>query len=483
MDYKFFIDPKMKKSKQLVYKYDNLPIRMVLTADQLHTNQMESFSFFIEKHKSLNLIQIRLSNAHDSSLVFICTIDDEKFQQFKIEQSLHVTFEAFVNQISEMVEKCGQRKMNGLLTINNNENQHIDTFQSMRLEFYEKGTFKNLIHISLPIMSAPLEVILFHINHTTAQIQEENRILMQKNMNFQMELTQKSEEIDCLNGVINGLKSNLNEQEKIFREKYKEQLMRLESEIKEMTNKKNYQTQEFDKQINAFKNRIETLVKENFTLSEQWKSENKQNMQLRNDNKKSINKIAELNQQLDQLNNERMCQRTSVKKNDQIVLDLRQQLKDLEQKMMKCDKENQELMAEVQAEKNICQIKKDALKMATEDICNANTIIRRQAAEIELLKRKVDLRTEVALKQEQVIREAGKGKENLGDLMKQIDVAIKENAEKNQETEHKLKSIRDRTNLLEDKYRDRIDDIYSKLHSISPSASSTNCNSRNSSYK
>lgn len=127
----------------------------------------------------------------------------------------------------------------------------------------------------------------------------------------------------------------------------------------------------------------------------------------------------------------------------------------------------QELLAELEAEKKICQIKKDGLKMATEDICNANTIIRKQAAEIEMLRKKVEVRTEVALKQEQLLHESGKGKENLGNLMENINEALKHTSELNKDTEHNIKSIRDRTNFIESKYRDRIDDLYDRLCTIS----------------
>lgn len=476
MDYKFFIDPKMKASKYLIYKCDKLPIEMILNTDQIQTNSIECYNICIEKHKTMNLIQIRLSSVHDSSSVFICTVDDAKFEQFKMEQSLYVTFEYFVKHITETVEKCRQKKMNIILSMVNNNFQQVHT-QSI-LQFYEKGTFKNLVHISLPIQPAPYEVVLFHINQTYAHQQEENRILMQKNSNFQMELAQKSEQIDRLNLVINELKTNLNEQDKLFAERHKDQLVRLEQEIKDIYDAKNFQRQELDKQISAFRIRIDSLVKENYTLNEQLKNETKQNSQLRNDNKKVLITNAELQQQMEQMNDERMTHKNTVLKNEHVLVELRKQIHDLEQKTQHLEKQNEEVWAELEAERNICQIKKDALKMATEDICNANTIIRRQAIEIETLRQKVELRTEVALKQEQVIRESGKGKENFGSLLEDVDVAMKQTAEQNQETEKKLKWIRDRTNLLENKYQHRIDDLYNRIQSITRENSSSSSSNR-----
>lgn len=432
----------------------------------MHANSTDDYNFCIEKHKTMNLIQIRLSSVRDNTSLFISTIDNAKFEHFKVEQSLYVTFESFVNHITEMVEKCRKNQMNILLTMEKSVFEPTKP-QKYRLQFYEKGTFKNLEHISLPIESAPYEVILFHINQTYAYSQEENRILIQKNNNLQLELAQKDEQNELLNGVINGLKINLSEQEKALKERCKEQMTRLEIEIKELHDAKNYQTQEFEKQIAAFKARVEALMKENYTLTEQYQKEQKQTAKLRSDGKKALNTIATLNQQIEQLNSERLSQQSAVQKNDKVAADLRKQVNDLEQRLAMYKKQKQELLAELEAERNICQIKKDGLKMATEDICNANTIIRKQAAEIDALKKKVELRTEVALKQEQMIREAGKGKENIGNLMEKFSTALKKNAEKNKETENCIQSIRDRTNLIESKYRDRIDDLYDKVCTIS----------------
>lgn len=465
MDYRFFIDPKMKASKYLVYKCDSLPIEMVLTTEKMNANSYENYNFCIEQHKTMNLIQIRLSSVRDNTAVFICTIDNSKFEHFKVEQSLYVTFEAFVNHITEMVEKCRQKQMNMLLTmVNSGFEPHKQ--QKYRLQFYEKGTLKNLEHISLPIESAPYEVILFHINQTYAYSQDENRILLQKNNNLQLELAQKDDKIDVLNGIINGQKHNLLEQEKALKERCKEQMTRLEIEIKELHDGKNYQAQEFEKQISAFKARVESLMKDNYTLTEQLKNEQKQSSKLRSDGKKALNQITSLNQQLDQVNGERMNQQNTAQKNDKLVADLRRQIGDLEQKMMMYKKQKQELLAELEAERNICQIKKDGLKMATEDICNANKIIRKQATEIDNLRKKVELRTEVALKQEQLIRDVNKGKENLGNVIGNIDQALKQNTVLSRDTENRIQAIQEKTTMIESKYRDRIDDLYDKLCTI-----------------
>lgn len=466
MDYKFFIDSKMKASKYLVYKCDSLPVEMMVSrTENLHTNSIDDYNFCIEKHKTQNLIQIRLSSVRDNTSVFISTIDNTKFEHFKQEQSLYVTFESFVNHITEMVERCRQKQLHVLLKMASCQFEPT-TEQMFCLQFYEKGTFKNLEHICLPIESAPYEVILFHINQTYAYSQEENRILLQKNNNLQLDLAQKVDQIELLNGIINGLKLNLNEQEMVLNERCKEQLTRLECEIKDLNDGKNYQSQEFEKQITAFKVRVETLMTESYTLTEQLQNERKQAAKVRSEHKKTLATLAELNQKIEQLTADRMTHQAHVQKLQQTIDERRTQVGTLEQRILAQKKQKQELLAELEAEKNICQIKKDGLKMATEDICNANSIIRKQAIEIDMLRKKVDVRTEVALKQEQLLREAGKSKENVGNFMEKINETLKHTSELNKDTEHNIKSLRDRTNFIESKYRDRIDDLYDRLCTI-----------------
>lgn len=462
MDYKFFIDTKMKSSKHSIYKCDKLPIELKLNADNMDRISVETYNICIEKHKSYNLLQIRLSSVHDSSSIFICTIDDVCFEKFKVEQSLFVTFETFVNQITEMMEKCRNKSINILLTV---VDKNSPTSLTHQLQIYEKGTFKNLVHISLPIIPAPYEVILFHINQKYSHLQEENRILMQKNMHFQNEISLKHDQIEQLNCVINEMKTTMNDQEIFFKENHKEQFIRLENEIKSVNDAKKHQTTEMHKQISVLQSQIDNLDREKSELCERLKMETAKNFQVISDCKNAHNKIIELNKQLENLNTEWNDQQNAILKNNNVILDIQKQNKNLDKQILVYEKQIHDLMAELQAERNICQIKKNGLKIATEDICNANAIIRKQAAEMDALKKKVNLRTEVALKQENVIKESSKDG-NLSNLIEKIDGNMHRILQQNQETKHRIDSIRNQTKAIDNKYKDKIDDLQDRIQMI-----------------
>lgn len=463
MDYSFFIDSEMKKSKYIIYTSENLPIEFKRN-DEIKTIA-QRFNICIEKHKTLNLIQIRLTSVSDESTIFVCTVDDQKFEKFKIEQSLYVTFEYFVKHITQMLDDCRQSKMNMLLTLATDHGY---------LQFYEKGTFKNLVHISLPIEKAPTEVILYYVNEAKVKLQEQNQLIIQKNSGLHMELLQKTEQLERMNETIIRMKTEMAEQEKLFVGRQREQIGRLELEFKHKNDSKDFQKQELEKQLTAFRAQIDTLVKENFTINDQLKKENKLTSQLRIENKNMKETIVTLKEQLKQMENDQISQKNVVQKNDHILNELRKQMQTTQEKIAFYEKQNTELMAELDAEKNICQIKRNSLKMATEDICSANAIIRKQSLEIAALKEKVDFRTELAFKQEQIIREKEQQTINLTNIIDTVGTSVKENVNQKHETETKIKWLQDQTDHLEQKYHNRIEELYKKIHTISKNANGVN---------
>lgn len=451
-DYTFFLDPNNKNQKSTIYSADKLQI-------EVHSNgcnAYQAFNIIIDKHNQQNAIQIRLTNLKDKTKMFVCNIDDVRFDSFKVEQSLHVTFDGFVKHLTQILDNCRKSKLNVII--------QMDSNTAGQLEFYEKGTFKNLIHISLPIEPAPIELILFAINQSYARLQDANQLSAQKCSNFEMELLQKNERIDRLNETIQRLKNDLNEQEQVAENRAKEQIARMEQEMKHIGDTNEFQRQELEKQINAYRTRIDALVKDNFTLNEQFKRETAHLTQLRTENQELKRNLVTAKEQIEMLKNGQAGQRLTAQKNDHILNDLRKQVQCLQDKVNLCEKQKSEILAELDAEKNICLIKRNGLKMATEDICNANGIIRKQAAEIAALKEKVAWRTEVALKQEQVIRERGKENEKAKEIMEFVGGAVQNNIEQSEEIQNKLKSLQSKADAMENKYKDRISDV---LHEIS----------------
>lgn len=448
----FFLNPRNKSHKTTIYSAENLQIE---TSIRGITSQ-QFFNIIIDKHNSQNAFQIRLTNTTDKSKMFVCSIDAAQFEIFKVEQSLHVSFEGFVKHLIQMLDNCRKASLNMLLFAA--ENATV-----AQLQFYEKGTFKNLVHISLPIEPAPMELILFALNQSFSMLQEQNQMAVQKCASLEMEVMQRNERIDRLNDTIKMLKMDISEQEQAAIGKSKEQICRLEQEFKQINDSKEFQRQELEKQIAAFRARVDSLINESHTLGQKLGKESAQATQLRNENQRLKESLISAKEQYELLKAEQSGQRTSVQRNEHIQNELRKQVQSLQDKVNLLEKQKSEVLAEIDAEKNICQIKRNGLKMATEDICNANSIIRKQAAEIVALKKKIDWRTEVALKQEQVISERERECEKFNDIVEFVGGSVQHNGEQIQDIDKKIETLKLRSDFLERKYKTKIADILTDI--------------------
>lgn len=114
--------------------------------------------------------------------------------------------------------------------------------------------------------------------------------------------------------------------------------------------------------------------------------------------------MSTLKEQNEKLQSEISNIKNLERKHDMHLQDLRKELADSREKLRKMDKTKAELIAELEAEKNISHTKRQALEICTEEISKANQIIVKQSQELIKLKKTNELRTEVALQQEQSIR-------------------------------------------------------------------------------
>lgn len=450
-DHLFFLDPNNKLQKSTIYSAEQLNIESDTGCGVKH----QTFSVVIDKHNLQNLIQIRLSNVYDKTSMFVCSIDDVRFENFKIEQSLHVSFDGFVKHLIQILESCRKARLNVSFCM-----QQSKTGQ---LQFYEKGTFKNLVHINLPIEPAPVEVILFALTQSFASLEEGKQQVVQKCNTLELELMQRTNRIEKLDETIKRLKHELNEQETVSMNKAKQQIHQLEQEFKHINDSKDFQKQELEKQIAVFRTRVDTLVQENYTLNEQIKKETSLTTKLRNENQKLKENLTGAKEEVESLKNGQMGHRISAQKHDHILNELRKQVHTLEDKVNVYEKQKSEILAELDASKNLVQIKRNALKLSSEDICNANSIIRKQATEIAALNEKIAWRTEVALKQEKVIRERGKENEKAKELLEFVGGAIQNNVEQSEEINNKLENLKFKADSIERKYKNRLSDVLSEI--------------------
>lgn len=108
--------------------------------------------------------------------MYISTVDSNSFQELKQDQSLHVSFSGFVENLIHLLKECHA----GNLELNLQEPQKDKCASSSvmnncgdgyQLQFVERRSFKNLVHLSLPTRKAPVNVVLFYMNNILEAIQ------------------------------------------------------------------------------------------------------------------------------------------------------------------------------------------------------------------------------------------------------------------------------------------------------------------------
>lgn len=110
--------------------------------------------------------------------MYITTVDSQSFQELKQDQSLHVTFAGFIENLVHILQDCQAGKLEiCLIQMNHQQDPReirlSDTAISgggqmncnFQLQFVEMRPFKNLIHLCLPCRMAPLNVVLFYMNN------------------------------------------------------------------------------------------------------------------------------------------------------------------------------------------------------------------------------------------------------------------------------------------------------------------------------
>ena len=95
--------------------------------------------------------------------MYISTINVEYFNILKVNQSLHVTFPGFVENLLKFFKECHKGNLQMILIRKRDE--------QLALQFYEAHSFKNLIHLNLPIEEAPVQIINFHLHRIVDKLQ------------------------------------------------------------------------------------------------------------------------------------------------------------------------------------------------------------------------------------------------------------------------------------------------------------------------
>ncbi|XP_065084128.1 spindle assembly abnormal protein 6 homolog [Ochlerotatus camptorhynchus] len=446
----YFIDPQRRRAVKVLFP--NHPLSVNSECYGLR-NQLK-YNVVVEKMDLVNLIQIRLTECNDQSKLFIATIDNNIYERIRVEQSLHVTFQGFIDHLTKILDNCKKEELHMSLVKD-------DSVQL--LQFYEKSSFKNLTHLFLQIEPASTETILFHINQSLLSFQDQAANYACQVQKYQLELNGRDESIHRLQGEIRVLNNKLVEQENMIFSRNTEETNRLQQTIKHINESKDLEEKRLKTVISSMQEKIDQQNKEILFNADKMMQEAKRYEALREENIKLKSHNSHLREEMDRYKTELHSYQSRDGRNESTIVDLRRQLIELQSKLKISEKQKSELEAELEAERNICQTKKNALQLTTDDIANSNVMISNLNKEILKLKSKIELRTEIAMKQEKLIQEKERENNELQVIVKQIQQEHTKNRTASEEYAQAVRRIKETSDAIEEKYRKKINDMIMKV--------------------
>ncbi|XP_019894638.1 spindle assembly abnormal protein 6 homolog isoform X2 [Musca domestica] len=435
-----------------------IPTAEIMVTFRGNTQFQRQCYVYAEKIDLKELIQLRLTEKCDQRKMYISTVDSNSFQELKQDQSLHVSFSGFVENLIHLLKECHA----GNLELNLQEPQKDKCASSSvmnncgdgyQLQFVERRSFKNLVHLSLPTRKAPVNVVLFYMNNILEAIQKKFMHQEKDNQQLQNEIFTRNQKIEILDTECKKLRETIIESARNLNQQHAEEIHQLQEKIRTSNEHRQQENDKSRNTISALQKQIDQIVLEKQSMHNDKVQEEKRNAMLNEELSELKIKLSKLKESNDKLHQEISILKNSERKHDMHLQDCRKEANDLKDALKKVEKTRADLMAELEAEKKISHTKRQALEIATEEISKANQIILKQSQELNKLKKVISWRTEVALQQEQTITAKNlqiKQRDGQIDFLKQTVDALRIELPK------ELDSMRKYATALDAKYSERM---------------------------
>uniref|UniRef100_A0A182RKU4 SAS-6_N domain-containing protein n=2 Tax=Anopheles funestus TaxID=62324 RepID=A0A182RKU4_ANOFN len=450
-----FIDHNLRRCVKVLFPV--VPLRINIESVAMRKQQM--FYILVEQIDLQNLIQIRMTQVNDHSRMFISTIDNASYEQIRTEQSLHVTFQGFVDHLIKILDSCKREELHLALVTENN---------SHMLQIFEKSSFKNLTHLLLAMENASTETVLFHINQSLQMLQEQTSAYSLQVQKYQTEMSSKNDTISKMQEEMISLNGKIREQENLIFNRNTEEVNRLHQTIKNLNECKDAEEKRLKSILHSMQEKIDQLTQETYERTERMVQETKRFEIIREDNVKLRGQNAQIKEELERLQASVSSQQSRESRSEITVAELKRQLSEMQSKLKIAQKQRSELEAELEAEKNICHTKKHALQLTTDELANASSVINKLNKENVKLQSKIDLRTEIAMRQEKMLLEKEKQTMELSNTLVAIQQEHVKNKSCNEEYAETVRRLKETTDLIEEKYRKKINDMILRMTNNQP---------------
>jgi chromosome segregation ATPase len=136
------------------------------------------------------------------------------------------------------------------------------------LQFYEKRSLKNLVHLFLRVQEASPTIVMYHMNLALRNFKDEAASLASQNSFLQNEVNKRDFHIQESTTEIAALKQKISENENMILHRNTEEIKRLNQEIKNVETAREYEENRLKTLVKTYEAKVEQLTRESFTANE-----------------------------------------------------------------------------------------------------------------------------------------------------------------------------------------------------------------------
>lgn len=136
------------------------------------------------------------------------------------------------------------------------------------LQFYEKRSLKNLIHLFLRVQEASPAIIMYHMNITLTRLKNDVASVTSQNNILENEVKKRDFHIQESQTEIVALKSKIAENENMILHRNTEEIKRLNQEIKNVEINKEFEENRLKTLVKTYEAKVDQLTRDNFTTNE-----------------------------------------------------------------------------------------------------------------------------------------------------------------------------------------------------------------------
>ncbi|KAH8362985.1 hypothetical protein KR084_003930 [Drosophila pseudotakahashii] len=442
----------MDYGKNVVNILPSVEMMVSFNGDMMRPNKRACL-LYAERMDFKELLQLRLAEKSDQRRMYITTVDSASFQELKQDQLLNVTFSGFMDNVVRMLKDCQSGKLELHLSGRDQNLSAGRETNDFHLQFVEIRSFKNLVHLSLPCRSAPMNTVLFYINRMLDASHKKQFMLEQNIQQMQVEISSQRSHTEKLGTENIKLREAIDQNTRILEEKNAAEIQQYQEKLAKVNEQRSNELERNRRAISNLQAQLDKASLEKGDLKSAQEQADKRCQTLADELSCCKSRVCTLKDQNDKLQGDLANARKQERKLEYKIEDLKQHTAELQEHIQKGNKEKANISAELEAEKKILHTKRQALEMASEEISKANQIILKQSQELLNHKKTIAWRTEVALQQEKAVQ----AKESLLNLredeLREARITIEKLRE---EIPQQLQSMRNFAQGLEQKYSKQI---------------------------